>query len=170
LGEVNNKERDQDLSKRQNIAYYIFNYFMENLSYFESRSGKLTANAETVFTFVTDIRNFERFAPKGSIHNWVAEKDSCSFSVSMVGTVTVRIAEKEKFSKVIYSGDALKKNDFLLNLLISDNGMKPAEVRVVLSAELNPVMKMMVSKPIVQFLEMLIHEMETFREWDKTIE
>jgi hypothetical protein len=143
---------------------------MDNLSNFKSRSGKLTANAEAVFNFVTDIRNFERFAPKGTINNWIAEKESCSFSVSMIGTVTVRIADKEKFSKVIYRGDALKKNDFSLTLHISDNLENPAEVRVVLSADLNPVMKMMVSKPIVQFLEMLIHEMEIFREWDKTIE
>ena len=143
---------------------------MDNLSNFESRSGKLSANAEAVFAFVTDIRNFERFAPKGTINNWTAEKESCSFSVSMVGTVTVRIAEKEEFIKVIYKGDALKKNDFTLTLHITDNLTNPAEVRVVLSADLNPVMKMMVSKPIVQFLEMLIHEMEIFREWDKTRE
>ena len=143
---------------------------MDKLSNFESRSGKLTANAEAVFAFVTDIRNFERFAPKGTINNWIAEKESCSFNVSMIGTVTVRIAEKEKFSKVIYSGDALKKNDFLLTLHISDKLTKLAEVRVVLNADLNPVMKMMVSKPIVQFLEMLILEMEGFREWDKTTE
>jgi hypothetical protein len=143
---------------------------MDNLSNFESRSGKLSANAETVFAFVTDLRNFERFAPKGTINNWIAEKESCSFSVSMVGIVTVRISEKQQFSKVIYNGDALKKNDFSLILHITDNLMQPAYVRVVLSADLNPVMKMMVSKPIVQFLEMLIKEMENFREWDKTIE
>jgi hypothetical protein len=143
---------------------------MDNLSNFESRSGKLSANAETVFAFVTDIRNFERFAPKGTINNWIAEKESCSFSVSMVGIVTVRISEKQQFSKVIYNGDALKKNDFSLILHITDNLTQPAYVRVVLSADLNPVMKMMVSKPIVQFLEMLIKEMENFREWDKTIE
>ena len=143
---------------------------MSDLSIFKSRSGNLSANAEAVFAFVTDIRNFERFAPKGTINNWIAEKESCSFSVSMIGTVAVRISEKEKFSKVIYNGDALKKNDFSLTLHISDNLTNPADVRVVLSAYLNPVMKMMVSKPIVQFLEMLIHEMDIFREWDKTRE
>ena len=61
---------------------------MNNLSYFESRSGNLTCNAEEVFTFVTDIRNFERFIPEGVINNWNAEKESCSFSVSMLGTVS----------------------------------------------------------------------------------
>ena len=39
----------------------------------------------------------------------------------MLGTVTVRLAEKEKFNKVVFNGDALKKNDFSLTLYISDN-------------------------------------------------
>ena len=125
----------------------------------------LTCNAEEVFTFVTDIRNFERFIPGGIITNWNAEKESCSFSVSMLGTVTVRLAEKEKYDKVVFSGDALKKNDFLLTLNITDDVGDHAKVRILLSAELNPMMKAMAGKPIGQFLERLINEMEGFSDW-----
>lgn len=139
---------------------------MTSLSYFESRTGKLSCNAEEVFTFVTDIRNFERFIPKGTITNWSAEKESCSFSVSMLGTVAVRLAEKENYTKVVFTGDALSKNDFSLMLVISDEVKNHAEVRVKLSADLNPMMKMMAAKPIGQFLEMLINEMESFRDWE----
>lgn len=126
----------------------------------------MTCTAEEVFKFVTDIRNFERFIPKGIISNWIAEKESCSFSVSMLGTVTVRLAEKENFTRVVFDGDALKKNDFSLVLLISDRDKDPAEVKVTLSADLNPMMKMMAADPIAQFLEMLIKEMENFRDWN----
>lgn len=143
---------------------------MGDLSYFQSRSGKLSCNAEEVFTFVTDVRNFEQFIPKGSMNNWRADKESCSFSVSMLGTVSVMLTQKEKFSKVVFNGDALKKNDFSLTLNISDNVKDPADVKIALSADLNPMMKMMAVKPINQFLEMLIKEMERFREWNKTIE
>ena len=143
---------------------------MTDLSYFESRTGKLTCNAGEVFAFVTDIRNFERFIPGGIINNWNAEKESCSFSVSMLGTVTVRLSEKERFTKVVFSGDALKKNDFLLTLNITDNVGDHAEVRILLSAELNPMMKVMAGKPIRQFLERLINEMEGFRDWKSTRE
>ena len=45
-----------------------------------------------------------------------------------------------------------------------------ADVKVTLSADLNPMMKMMASKPIGQFLEMLINEMESFRGWKETKE
>ena len=143
---------------------------MSNLSYFESRTGKLTSNAEEVFDFVTDIRNFEQFIPKGNISNWNAEKESCSFNISMLGTVSVRLTEKEKFNRVVYMGDALKKNDFSLTLDISDNFKKTADVKVKLNADLNPMMKMMATKPIGQFLEMLIIEMENFRGWKGTKE
>jgi carbon monoxide dehydrogenase subunit G len=138
---------------------------MDDLSYFESRSGKLTCNAEEVFAFVTDIRNFEQFIPKGNINNWNAERESCSFNVSMLGTVTIRLAEKEKYNKVVFKGDAMKKNDFSLTLDISDNVKKQADVRVLLSADLDPMMRMMAARPVDRFLEILINEMESFRGW-----
>jgi len=143
---------------------------MSDVTNFESRRGKLTCTAAEVYNFVTDIRNFERFIPKGTISDWHAEKESCSFSVSMLGTVSFMLAEKEMNTKVIYNGDALKKNDFSLVLYISDNGKNPADVKVSLNADLNPMMKMMATKPIEQFLEMLIKEMESFRDWKDTKE
>jgi hypothetical protein len=138
---------------------------MTDLSNFESRIGKVTCSAEELFSFVTDIRNFERFIPQGTINTWQADNESCSFSVSMIGTVSFRIAEKEMFRKVAYDGDALKENDFSLVLDISEKDKSETNVKVLLSADLNPMLKMMAAKPISQFLEMLINEMETFREW-----
>lgn len=143
---------------------------MSNISHFESRSGSITCTAEKVFTFVTNIRNFERFIPAGTIKNWHAERESCTFSVSMLGSVSLRVSQKEKFNKVVYNGDALKKNDFELVLHITDNNNAPAEVKVELNADLNPMMKMIAVKPIRQFLEMLINEMEKFRNWEETKE
>jgi len=138
---------------------------MSNNSYFESRSGTLSCTAQECFAFSTDIRNFEQFIPKGTISNWQADRESCSFTVSMIGSVSVRLAKKEMYTSIVFNGDALKKNDFELVLHITDNGEKPAEVKVSLNAELNPMMKMVAVKPISQFLEMLITEMEKFRDW-----
>jgi carbon monoxide dehydrogenase subunit G len=142
---------------------------MSDLSHYESRSGSLSCTSREVFDFVTDIRNFEQFIPPGSISNWQSETDSCSFSVSMVGTVSARIVKREPYNKVIFSGDALKKNDFSLILNISEGTRHTAEVKVLLEAELNPMLKMVANKSIVQFLEILIREMEKFRGWKNII-
>jgi hypothetical protein len=138
---------------------------MSKLSYFESRSGKLSYSDKDVFAFVTDIRNFEVFIPRGSINNWKAEKEWCSFSVSTIGTVTVRLDENEMYKSVVFKGDALQKNDFTLILNISGYEEDHAEVKVSLSADLNPILKAMAAKPINQFLEILIVEMEGFKGW-----
>ena len=142
---------------------------MDGISHYESRSGSLSCTSREVFDFVTDIRNFEQFIPADSISNWKSEKDACSFTVSMVGTVSVRIDKREPFSKVIFRGDALKKNDFSLVLHISENAIDKADVKVLLEAELNPMLKMVANKPIIQFLEMLIREMENFKGWKNII-
>ena len=138
---------------------------MSEKSYFESRIGKLTCGAEEVFTFATDIRNFEQFIPPASIKNWQAEIDSCSFTAPMVGTVSFRLVEKKMFNNIVFSGDALKKNDISLVLHISDNGINPAEVKVSLNADLNPMMKMIAANQIRRFLENLINKMENFSSW-----
>jgi hypothetical protein len=140
---------------------------MSDISFFESRKGNLTCSACECFAFTTDLRHFEGFIPNGTINNWKAEKEACSFTVSMLGTVSVRLAEKEMCKRVVFKGDALKKNDFELVLNIIDNAGQPAEVKVYLNAELNPMMKMIAAKPIEQFLEMLISEMEKFKGWNK---
>ena len=143
---------------------------MDDISHFESRSGSLSCTPKEVFDFVTDIRNFEQFIPEGTIYNWQSAKDTCSFSVSMIGTVSLQIEKKEPYNKVIFSGDALKKNDFSLVLNILENENNNAEVKVLLEADLNPMLKMMANKPILQFLEMPIREMENFNGWKNIIE
>jgi hypothetical protein len=137
---------------------------MGDLSVYESRTGILSCTPAEAYNFVTDIRNFKRFIPDGTINNWQSESDTCSFNVSVVGTVSVRITGKEPCSKVTYNGDALKKNDFTLILNIGSKNDR-AEVKILLEAEMNPMLKMMANKPIAQFLEILIIEMEKFREW-----
>jgi hypothetical protein len=143
---------------------------MSDISLYHSRPGNLSCSRGEAFAFITDLRNFGRFVHEGTISNWQAEKESCNFSVSMLGTVSVRLVEKEMSSKVVYQGDALSKNDFTINVNISGEPEEPAELSLSLSASLNPVMKMMADKPIRQFMELLIKEIENFRDWHEITE
>jgi len=139
---------------------------MSELSYYESRPGKLSCTTDVAFDFITDLRNFGRFVREGTITNWQAEKESCSFNVSVIGTVKVRLIEKIAGNRVVYQGDALSKNDFTINVDLSGDSLGPADFKLFLSASLNPMMKMMADKPIRQFMELLMEEIENFRDWD----
>jgi len=142
---------------------------MSELSTYESRSGRVNCSVEELFNFVTDLRNFERIIPREGGNDFKIEKDSFSIQVSMLGTVTFHISETAKFSKVVYSGNAMHINDFSMVLNILGISNKETEVTVVLSAHLNPFLKMMAAQPVKQFLETLIKEMENFRGWKNTI-
>jgi hypothetical protein len=139
---------------------------MANVSYFESRTGKPDCSPEQIFYFVTDLRNFERFIPAGSILNWKAGIDSCSFSVPNMGDVNLSIVRKEPYELVAYKGSALK-NSFEIVLHINRNERNLSDIKVSLNAELNPMMKMIASKPISQFLGMVIDRIENFNCWEE---
>jgi hypothetical protein len=147
------------------MEHLIINYMADSLS-FESRTGKLSCRPSDVFNFITDIRNFEQFIPPGNINNWQASSDSCSFQVPPIGKVSINLTEKNPYSFVAYSGDALQKNDFKLFVHIAENERKLADIRLNLTAELNPFLKMIASGPIENFLERLISEMEKFEKWN----
>ena len=143
---------------------------MTDPTIFESRYARVTCTAREFFEFVTDMRNFEQFIPANAVSNWDAEANSCSFSVSMLGKVIVRLSEKTEFTRVKFEGDAFKKEDFALTLEITDNNAQPADVKIIVAAELNPMMKMLAVKPLNQFLETLVNGMENFNGWKKARE
>ena len=143
---------------------------MSSITSFESRTGKLDYTAEDIYYFVTDLRNFKRFVPPDSISDLKMEQDSCSFRVSVMGTVNIHIGEKVMYNKIMFSGNALHVNDFSLIMDLRDTENRHSEVKVTLSADMNPVLKMVASEPVKQFLETLIKEMEKFRDWKDTTE
>jgi carbon monoxide dehydrogenase subunit G len=139
---------------------------MAELSRFESRSASLSCTGEKFYRFITDIRNFGRFMPAEVIKNWQADETSCRFVISGLGDLKLNISEKEPFSLVKFGGNALMTIDFILSALISDKGNGSGKVTLVMEAQLNPLMKMMASGPIENFLETLVNEMEKFENWD----
>ena len=142
---------------------------MSSISTFKSRSGKLDYTMEDVYYFVTDLRNFRRFIPQDGISDLKVEKDSCSFRVSALGTVNIHLGEKVMYNKIVFSGNALHVNDFSLIMDLRETENRHSEVKVTLNAEMNPVLKMVASEPVRQFLETLIQEMEKFRDWKNPV-
>lgn len=143
---------------------------MPDLSNFESRTGKLTCNSQELYDFVTDIRNFRQFVPEGTINDLQIEREACSFTVPPLGNINMSLLHKDPHNKVVYNGTVFQSNEFSLNLNIREDSSGKAEVIVKLSANLNPILKMMASQHIERFLEILINEMEKFRDWKNITE
>jgi hypothetical protein len=137
---------------------------MSDITIFESRVGKLAFRPEKIYSFVTDLRNFERFIPKDTVSGHTIGPDSGTFQAGMLGTVTISISGKTPFGKVVYSGNLFGNTEYSMVLDITEKDKDSCEVRVSITAALNPIMKMMAAAPAAKFLDILIDEMEKFRE------
>ena len=133
-----------------------------------SRTGRLSCSAGEFFDFIGDLRNLGQFVPAETVTNWQSTADSCSFLVPPLGTVRMKITERIPNSKVSFSGDALNMNDFNIEVRIEANENNLTEVKIILNADLNPLLKGIASGPIERFLETLVCEMEKFEEWNTT--
>jgi hypothetical protein len=138
---------------------------MAELSTFESRTGLLDCSSESAFAFMSDMRNFGQFIPSGSVSDIVLEKESCSFRVDMLGNVNLLISERAQFSRVVYSGTVPQVKDFSVTVEIRETGIKRSEARIILKAEINPFLKMMVAESAGKALNSIISGMEKFDGW-----
>ncbi len=125
----------------------------------------MTCTPAELFGFITDIRNFEQVIPAGNIKDWQASEKECTFQIPPFGTANVRIKETIPYSLVKYTGNVLRENEFELAVNITEDDRKLAEVKLNLTAGLNPFLKMMATEPINRFMELLIGEMEKFDGW-----
>ncbi len=129
-------------------------------STFESKIGKVSLSSERIFNFISDFNNLKDYIPADKISNWQSTSDSCHFTVSGMGDVGMKIVEKKPFDLVKVAGDGLGKHDFNLWIQIKEAAEEDSRVKITLKAEVNPVMKLMVAKPVQKFLDMLVDSFE----------
>jgi hypothetical protein len=143
---------------------------MPDISTFDSRTGNLTCTSQEFFDFATNLRNIRQFVPVGSINEIHVDRESCSFQVPSLGKIDMKLSEKDPHTKVVYRGNLFQSNEFSLILSIKAGTAGNAEVILRLTAQLNPILKLMASQHIGRLLETLISEMEKFRNWSEVKE
>jgi carbon monoxide dehydrogenase subunit G len=126
----------------------------------ESKIGRLRSNDDRIYAFLSDCNNFQQFAANDKVKNWQSDSESCSFTVDGAGDVAFRIVERQPNNLVKFSiENAQAENIFLwVQLKIAS----PGDTRVKLTAKLdvNPVIRMFISKPLKQGLDKIVETLE----------
>ncbi len=89
-------------------------------------------------------------ADKLNIEEFYANKDSCSFKISSVGTITLRIVERDPIKLIKLVSEQGSPIAFKLWIQILPINETSCKVRLTLHTELNMMMKMMVGKKLDQ--------------------
>lgn len=127
---------------------------------FESRVGKINLPQERIYNFLADFNNLKQYIPSDKISNWQSDSDSCRFTVNGMGDVALRTVEKRPCDLIKITGDGLNQKDFFFWVQLKEVDASDTRVKLTIRADLNPMMKMMISKPIQKFLDVLVDSFE----------
>lgn len=125
------------------------------MSTFESSIRQIPYKQEAVFNILSNLSNIERIKdklPKDKLEQMTFDSDSISVSVNPVGQIKLRIVEREA-PKCIKFETADSPVPFNLWIQVVPNGDNASKMKLTIKAELNPFIKGMVKKPLMEGLE-----------------
>ncbi len=121
---------------------------------FQSDKVIINSSSERVFTFLSDFNNFGKLMPE-QITNWKATQDNCSFTIQGMAELSMLISEKTPFSKIVYGSDKVNPFAYSLSILLDESVSNQTTSQIVFSAELNTMLKMMLQRPLQNFVNIL---------------
>ncbi|UKM64768.1 SRPBCC family protein [Flavobacteriaceae bacterium GSB9] len=107
-----------------------------------------------VFNFLSDIKNFESLMPENISKFEVLSDDTFIFALSGMPEITLKKKEVIAPNKIVF-GAAGGKIDFSLISHITEKEENSSNVQLEFSGDFNPMMAMMIKKPITKFIETL---------------
>ena len=126
---------------------------------FKSPEVIVNRTAKDFFTKIGDLNNLKDIIPS-SIQNFESTKTTCSFEMKGMPVLNLKLGEKVPYSKISLTAEG-SQVPFSLDCFITEKGSQ-CQVRLEINAELNMMMKMMVEKPLTQFLDVLASKMANF--------
>jgi len=116
---------------------------------FKSPEVEINVSAEVLYNKLSNVNNLRNILPP-QVSEFESTEDSCCFKMGGMPTIHLEIKEKIPNSKIsLLAKDS--KVPFTLECNISENG-NMAKATLEINAELNMMMKMMLEKPLANFL------------------
>ncbi len=119
----------------------------------ESDTVTVNKTAKEVFEFLSDFNNYQRLMPD-QVSDWKSTTGDCVFTIKGMATLGMKMKEKIPFTSIIIERNGKAPFDFLLSCNIKDM-QSHCEAQLYFDADLNPMLKMMASKPLTNFLNMI---------------
>ncbi|WP_452224080.1 SRPBCC family protein [Lacinutrix chionoecetis] len=126
----------------------------------ESQKVVLNKSAEETFSFLSDVKNFEKLMPENISKFEILDNDKFLFALKGMPEIILKKKETIPNSKVVL-GAAGGKIDFALIANIVELDSKNTEVQLQFDGEFNAMMAMMIKGPISKFIDTLTTNMKT---------
>jgi carbon monoxide dehydrogenase subunit G len=127
------------------------------------QSEKIIVNKsdEKIFNFVRNFNNFSHLMPD-QVENLKVTENECSFTIKGMPSINLKIAEKIPYSLVSMTSEN-EKASFKLNCLLENIDENNCYVQFKFDSELNSMVKMMIQKPLTNFLNTLAQNIKNIK-------
>ena len=119
----------------------------------ESTNVSVNKSAKEVFEFLVDLKNFEQLMPENT-QKFEVDGDSFLFALKGMPEIRLVLKEKTEFSNITL-GAASSKLPFTLTGEIAEISENQCQVQLLFKGDFNPMMAMMVKKPLGKFIDVL---------------
>jgi hypothetical protein len=133
-----------------------------SLTKIESEKVEIANSAQNIFNYLTDFNNFQKLMPP-QVTNWQSTTEECSFTINGMATIGMKIIEKTPNSQITISSHGKVPFEFKLFILITEKDAANCVGQINFESDLNPMLKMMVEKPLGNFFNLLAQKMKDIR-------
>ena len=124
----------------------------------EGNTISVQKSAKELFDFLSKLENFEQLMPENT-EKFVVDGDSFIFGLKGMPEIRLVMKEKTEFSNITL-GAASSKLPFTLAADIAENSENESKVTLTFNGDFNPMMAMMVKKPLSKFIDTLTENIE----------
>lgn len=127
----------------------------------ESKEVEINSSAEKIFNFLSDFTNFSLLVPD-KVENWKATKEKCSFKVTGLSDFGMEISKITPYSSIEIVNDKEISTPFSFTFNWDFNPINDSKtkVRSFFNLDINPMMSMMVKKPLQNFMDVLVDKLK----------
>ncbi len=120
---------------------------------YESKQQRILRPAQTIYDAVCDFRNFTPML-QNRVEGWNATEDSCSFKAKGFD-IGLNIVDKQAPKYIKIKSDNSVPMDFTFWLQLQPVAEYDTRMRIVLHADLNMMMRMMIGKKLQEALDQI---------------
>ena len=113
---------------------------------YESKQQQIRRSADQIYTALSSFSNFTPMLAD-KVEEWSADEDTCSFKLKGM-TTRLRIVDREPGKTIKIQGDDGSPVDFSFWLQLKEVAPYDTRMRIVVHAELNMMMRMMIGKKL----------------------
>jgi carbon monoxide dehydrogenase subunit G len=113
-----------------------------------------------VFDFLSDLNNHQQLMPD-NIYNWSSTKDEVRFTIQNMAKLELKVSSITKNKEIIVKPSAEAPFELELKWTVTDEGEGKTEATHTIAADLNMMMKMIVTGPLQKLVDHQANSLKT---------